>query len=160
MRMATIDLTPEQASKPSELLATRFKPATIRVHVDDFGAIRQGVKRECRTYRLRAHQLKDGDIAIVYASPGWRKTVKTCLVVVDDCWIEPLGAASQESWRLEGYDSYEAFREGFISRQSAGRRGGFRPLDDVQVIRLRPFTPEDHREAADALFERLFGRWA
>lgn len=147
----------ELSDEPRRLLARRLVVQSLRVVTGDYARIRAGEKREYRTYKLRIHQLREGECAIVYASAGPRKPLRTSLVVVEASYVEPLGAISPESVSLEGFTTFREFRTYFRERE---RVKGFRQLDRVQVVRFRPFHEHEKSALSEALFDDLYGRWA
>lgn len=75
-------------------------------------------------------------------------------MVMEKTWREPLGGLSPESLSREGFDSLAHFRRYWMARH-----GGqlFRPLLEVQVYRVRPWTPDDVGPMGLAMLQRLYG---
>jgi hypothetical protein len=84
-------------------------------------------------------------------------------MVLEKTWREPLGSLSEESLTREGFNveelgrerAYQEFRRYMRNRE----RRPFRPLQEVQVYRVRPWTPDDAEPMAQALLERLYGEF-
>lgn len=75
------------------------------------------------------------------------------LMVLERTWREPLGAISSESLEREGFESIAHFRRYWMGRQ----KQRFRPLLEVQVYRVRPFTETDREALGLALLDKLYG---
>lgn len=149
--------------KPREFLLRTAK--TIRVHLPrvDFNDIRVGAKREFRNYGRRMIEPLPAPHAVVgYNAKDWWTPengldgIDTVLLTLEDTWTEPLGAISEESVAREGFDSLADFRRYFAARYP---NGGFRPMANVIVYRIHPMTDEEKAMYADALWERIYGRW-
>lgn len=74
------------------------------------------------------------------------------LFVLEDTWQEMLGAISEESLANEGFPDMAHFRRYWMRRSK--RR--FRPLDKVQVYRVRPMMKGDLDALGSALIYRLY----
>lgn len=77
------------------------------------------------------------------------------MLVLTDSWQEPLGSISPESLANEGFADFAHFRRYWTGRTKVR----FRPLDVVQVFRVRPFTPDDIAVVGAVLFQRLYGEF-
>lgn len=75
------------------------------------------------------------------------------LMILEATWREPLGAISEESLQREGFPSVAHFRRYWMDRQ----KQRFKPLLEVQVYRVRPFTTADRESMGLALLDKLYG---
>jgi hypothetical protein len=75
------------------------------------------------------------------------------LMVLEDKWLEPLGAITAESLANEGFETVAEFRRYWMAREK--RR--FAPTRMVTVYRVRLWTPGDRAALGDMLMERLYG---
>ena len=78
------------------------------------------------------------------------------LMVLEECWQEPLGAISDESLANEGFDSLGEFRHYWKQRFHRHGRRAWDPLRPVSVFRVRPWQPDDEDRFARLLLERLY----
>lgn len=146
------------AEGPQNRERRRVETQYLRVPKEDWAAVKHGYKTEYRLggrggmYLNYLSSMLPTPV-VLYMTAGNRHEHK--LGVLTDCWIEPLGAISEESVQLEGFTSVAHFRRYWTSRTSKR----FRPLERVQVFRVRPFTPEDRESLGGILFDRLFGEF-
>lgn len=75
------------------------------------------------------------------------------LMILEAHYREMVGAITPDSIAREGFPDMAHFRRYWMSRTK--RR--FRPLQEVSVFRVRPFTAGDREAMADALLDRLYG---
>lgn len=75
-------------------------------------------------------------------------------MVMEDKWLEPLGAISPESLEAEGFSSLAEFRRYWMQREQ--RR--FMPTRMVTVYRVRPWQPSDEADFGRMLLRRLYGK--
>lgn len=154
---------PKEARKPREIL--RRDERNIRLHLPrvDYNDIAVGAKREFRNYGTRYF---DGLIfptpAVGYCQRDWWTPehgldgIDTCLLTLEDSWVEPLGAIAPESIANEGFADLGEFRRYFAERYP---RGGFRPLASVIVYRVHPITPEDVAAFSEARWQKFYGQY-
>jgi hypothetical protein len=74
-------------------------------------------------------------------------------MVLEDIWIEPLGAITPESLEAEGFETFAEFRRYFCLREKTR----FRPTRKITVYKVRPWVEGDEQNFAKRLFERLYG---
>lgn len=136
---------------PTDALHVRH----LQIPVADFGRIAAGRKLELRHAggRLRPEHVTCPQPIVGWAVRGGE--TKRALLVLEECWTEPLGAISPPSLEAEGFANLQEFR--LYWRQ---RTGKFRPLDTVVCYRLRPFAEDDLSGLWLDIFERLFGEVA
>lgn len=77
------------------------------------------------------------------------------LMVLEETWVEPLGAISEEGLRREGFESVAHFRRYWMARS----RRRFRPLQKVRVFRVRLIVPGDWEAFAEVFMDRLYGEF-
>lgn len=149
---------------PRELLRRDTRNTRLHVPRVDFNDIMVGAKREYRNYGARVFNgLTFPTPAIGYCQKTWWKPenklegIDTMLLVLEASWTEPLGAISAESLVGEGFpEDLTGFRRYFAGRYP---NGGYRPLANVIVYRVRPMEDEDRDAFAAVLFERMYGRF-
>jgi hypothetical protein len=126
---------------------TRFLP----IFPDDWVAVTRGSKREYRLPFFLTHLL------CPVLAVAWRRRPQgdpeTALVVIEEAWREPVGAISVESLEAEGFPKLDHFRRYWMRR--TGER--FKPLDDIQVLRIHPFEPGDAPTLGLQLLRNLYG---
>lgn len=123
----------------------------------DWPKIKTGEKTELRSQGRHAVQrnvLSPPEPIVGYCFIRHRAEAEARLFVAEDCWTEPLGSIDRESLAHEGFDSMADFK-----RYWKGRFRVYKPLNEIQVVQLRPWQPHDERQCADALMTRLYGRW-
>lgn len=127
----------------------------LRVPTSDWVAVTRGVKREFRASPSAVSKLWDTEpptpVVAYRVDPSHGYDCK--LMILEDTWIEPIGAISQESLEAEGFNSLAEFRRYFVNRE----RTRFRPTRKITVYRIRPWQEGDARYFGDRLFERLYG---
>lgn len=124
----------------------------LQIPVADFGPVAAGRKRELRHAggRLRPEHVTCPQPIVGWTTRGGE--VKRALLVLEECWTEPLGAISPASLEAEGFEDLQSFRRYWRQRTSK-----FRPLDTVVCYRLRPFVEDDLSGLWLDIFDRLFG---
>jgi hypothetical protein len=126
---------------------TRFLP----VFEEDWLAVTRGSKTEYRLPFFLTH-LMCPSLAV-----AWRRRPQgdpdRALVVIEEAWREPVGAISPESLAREGFPALDHFRRYWMRR--SGER--FKPLSEVQVVRIRPFEPDDAATTGLQLVRNLYG---
>lgn len=136
----------------------------LRVPAQDWIAVTRGRKTEFRVW-VGGGANNRGLSALWSMKPpipvvGWRHHhsygYDGALLILDSCWEEPLGAISAESLQREDCEDLGAFRRYW--RQTRNLR--YRPLDMVDVFRVRPFRPEDREPHSERLFDLLYGDFA
>jgi hypothetical protein len=127
----------------------------LAVPAIDFSAVAAGDKRELRAAggRLRPEHVSCPQPVIGWAMRGGER--RRALLVLEECWTEPLGAISPASLAAEGFHELADFRVYWRARY-----GTFRPLDTVVCYRVRPFQDEDLAGLWLDIFDRLFGEVA
>lgn len=150
--------------EPGALLRRDARNTRICIPRVDYADVAVGAKREFRNYGYRRFTgLTFPTPAIGYSARDWwtpaseRDGIDTCLLTLEDGWVEPLGAISPESLANEGFEDIADFRRYFAARYP---RGGFRPLANVVVYRVRPMTDEDATEFAAAYWAKMYGQYA
>lgn len=119
----------------------------------DWSAAIVGTKREIRSYgpRNRDEQVEqEGPLVLWQPEPYDKPQLRFTAAIRERVYCEPLGAISAESLELEGFDSFNEFRDYFQIRYP---KRGFRPLDIVRVVRFRPWE-DDEDLAKDWLLGR------
>lgn len=115
--------------------------------------MRWGTKTEFRASGRAVTQLWNVTtpmLVVGYAIRGG--THESHLFVLEETWQEMLAAISPESLQREGFPDVGHFRRYWMNRTQ--RR--FRPLDKVQVYRVRLATADDIRDMGKRLIERLY----
>lgn len=150
--------------QPREFLRRDTRNTRIHVPRIDFNDVRVGAKTEFRNYGKRFFEgLECPTPAIGYCRRDWWTPehgvdgIDTFLMTLEETWVEPLGAISPESLEHEGFEDIGAFRRYFTERYP---NGGFRPLANVIVYRVRPLSIEDATEFAAAQWAKMYGRFA
>lgn len=150
--------------QPREFLRRDARNTRLHVPRTDYNAVRAGAKREFRNYGRRAFDgLTFPTPAIGYCKREWWTSehgldgVDTMLLTLEDSWVEPLGAISPESLANEGFTDLSEFRRYIAARYP---KGGYRPLANVIVYRVRPLTLEDATEFAGAMWQKMYGTFA
>jgi hypothetical protein len=94
---------------------------------------------------------------MAYTRRGDRQhTRERTLMILLEHRMEVLGAISPEDLELEGFDWLPGFRWYWKQRY---RKLGWRPWDEVNVIRLRRPVEEDWAWCGEYLMTQLFGEW-
>lgn len=142
-----------------ELPVRRVATTLLRVPQVDWAPIATSTKTELRTagrYALLSHKVQPPDWPVLgWHRPRFSDRPKTMLLLIDEAWSEPLGAISPQSLAAEGYGSITEFRRYWNARHTRG----YRADAIVQVVRLRPATPDDYPAIGRRLLERLYGPW-
>lgn len=142
---------------PQPYQQRRVSTAFLRVPAVDWIAVTRGAKREFRASPKAVSNLWSVDpptpvVAYrVRGGPAGGHDAK--LMVLEDKWLEPLGAISPESLKAEGFESVAEFRRYWMAREK--RR--FMPTRMVTAYRVRPWTDGDRERFADMLLDRLYG---
>lgn len=132
-----------------------LKTLMVRVPAGEWQDVKQGRKREFRTTQ------KPFGNGLGWPQPvvGWRWTkqygVATTMLIVENTWVEPLGAISQESLRMEGCETLADYRRRWCIQN--GRR--FPPGKEMMVVRFRLLTDTERPDMANRLLEHLYGPW-
>lgn len=149
--------------EPRDLLRRDTRNTRLHVPRVDWTEIRVGQKREFRNYGSRIFNgLEFPTPAIGYcAKPWWTPAdrtdnIDTCLLTVEESWVEPLGAISPASLEREGFATISDFRRYFAERYPAG---GFRPLAKVVVYVVHPTTAEEAEEFGRDLWRKMYGQF-
>lgn len=143
---------------PRPYTARHARTLFVRVSPDDWPLVKRGLKRQFRGMPGKQSALWKAEPpvpAVFYCLK--RGEYDARLMVLEEMWQEELGAMSDESLRLEGYESFEHFRRDWMRRRRDGKK--FRPTQKVFVYRMRPWEPEDEAELGTAMLRRLYGDW-
>lgn len=130
----------------------------LRVPHVDWVAVTRGVKREFRASPRAVSKLWDTEPPTpvvsyrLHPSHGYDAR----LMVLEDVWMEPLGAITPESLEAEGFSSLAEFRRYFCLREKTR----FKPTRKITVYKVRPWAEPDRERFAERLFERLYGAFA
>jgi hypothetical protein len=122
----------------------------------DFPAVAAGTKRE-----FRMPWVADATHSALQRVPtpvvAYSKTTRiggagrSCLLVCERFWREPLDAISPASIEAEGFTSIKEFRGYWRYRY----KKGYDRFQQVWCFRVRPHTAEDEEHFKDVLYERL-----
>lgn len=141
---------------PQPFSQRRASTVFLRVPSEDWILVSRGGKREFRASTKAVSNLWSVEpptpVVAYRVRPGPTGGYDSKLMVLEDKWLEPLGAITPESLAAEGFDSMAEFRRYWMRREK--RR--FMPTRKVTVYRVRLWTPEDNREMADVIFNRLY----
>lgn len=135
----------------------RVSTAFLRVPTMDWVVVTRGIKKEFRASPRAVSKLWSVDpptpvVAYrVRSGPAGGHDAK--LMVLEEKWLEPLGAISPASLEAEGFESIAEFRRYWMQREK--RR--FAPTRMVTVYRVRPWHYTDRARFGDMLLERLYG---
>lgn len=77
------------------------------------------------------------------------------LMVLEESWVEPLGAISEASLEREGFPDLAHFRRYWMGRT----RRRFRPLQKVRAYIVRPWHAADWEMFAEVFMDRLYGEF-
>jgi hypothetical protein len=126
----------------------------VRVPVGEWGAIRDGRKREFRAESGNASGLwsVETPVPCVAYKLDSQGRYSAMLMVLEAVWREPLMAISAESLAAEGFASFDEFRRHWVIREHRY----FPSLALTTVYRVRPWTPDDVDEMGELLLRRLF----
>lgn len=151
----------ERRSRPIPRASART--SFLRLPRQDWAPITQGAKTEFRSPGGPGVPplglLKPPSPVIVYSPPSGYGGVELlhALMVLEECWKEPLGVISAESLANEGFDSLDEFRRYWKRRFDRTRRRAWDPTRPISVFRLRPWRgAEDEERFARLLLERLY----
>lgn len=143
---------------PKPYAQVRTSTTFLRVPTYDWPAVKRGIKTEFRSgwgknKTPKLFQVKAPTPVVAYTVNG-RGEYDARLMVLEDIWLEPLGAISPESLEREGFRNLKEFRSYWLERE--GRR--FTPTRQVFVYRVRPWVAgEDEHRMGQALLQRLYG---
>jgi hypothetical protein len=127
----------------------------VRVPRAEWAAVRYGGKREFRAASGKHSALFNVPTptpVVAYTIDSFSR-YSSALMVLEKVWREPLGAISEESLAAEGFATFAHFRRAWVIRE----KRYFPPLRMTTAYRVRPWTPDDDREMAEVLLERLYG---
>lgn len=127
----------------------------LRVPSFDWPSVKQGRKTEFRASGQQVTQLWNVKpptpvVAYMVRRIGGHESR---LMILEATWREPLGAIGEDSLQREGFESIAHFRRYWMERH----KQRFKPLLEVQVYRVRPFTLGDREAMALALLDKLYG---
>lgn len=136
----------------------RVSTTFLRVPARDWPAIKRGYKSEFRAGvgKNAVPQLFGIQTplpVVAYSIRNGRHDAQ--LMTLEALWQEPLGAISPESLRREGFESLAEFRSYWVAREHKR----FTPTRQVFAYRVRGFTGADVDDAAQRIFEHLYGEF-
>lgn len=135
-------------------LVRKYRSTVVMIPDVDWADVLTGRKTQFRSYSRRTK--RDGGIPIKPTpAVGYHyvyDNLETQLIWLEDTWQEPLGSITAESIAAEGFASLDEFRRYFEVRYP---KGGYRPLENVQVYRVRPITQADIEEFVPWLLKFL-----
>lgn len=143
--------------RASNLLRARVENVRITVPRVDWSRVRIFEKCMWRSYSRRRTELVLPRPVVLFSEHPQTGAVDSMVACLTETWQEMLGAISEEDVAEEGFDSRRAFKLYFAERYP---KGGFRPLEKVQVYRIRPLTDEDREAWLDEMWQRLYGSFA
>ena len=140
---------------PRPFAQHRLSTTFVRVHADDWPAVKNGIKREFRGGRGASSRTFNVEcptpvVAYCIRAPN---DYEARVMVLTNTWQEPLGAISDQSLAAEGFDTLAAFRRYWMLRE----RKRFQPTRMVFVYQVRPWEPDDLTELGVKLIDRLYG---
>lgn len=141
---------------PKPYRQSRVSTTFLRVPKDDWAAVKRGHKSEFRSSIGRDVQQVWGvepPLPVVAYTFSRGRGHEAALMVLEATWREPLGAISAESLEREGYSSFAEFRRYYMERE----RRHFAPTREIQVFRVRQWSPDDFSEMAETILRRLYG---
>lgn len=143
---------------PKPYTQRRASTIFLRVPVRDWPAVKRGYKTEFRagSGKNAVPQLW----GVPMPTPVVAYTVRNgrhdaLLMMLEECWQEPLGAISPESLEREGFEDLAEFRAYWMERE----RKRFTPTRQVFAYRVRAFTAADVDPCAGAIFAHLYGEF-
>lgn len=144
----------QRPSSPKPWRQFEARTTFLRVPADDWAAVKYGSKREFRAAGHAVTQLWNvtPPIPVVAWTARRSERYESALMVLEATWQEMVGAISEESLEAEGFPSMAHFRRYWMGRT----KQRFRPLQKVQVYRLRPMTAEDQAFLGLKLFRKLY----
>lgn len=143
---------------PRPYKQARVSTAFLRVPSVDWIAVTRGIKSEFRASPRAVSKLWSVDPPIPVVAyrvrPGLPGGHDSKLMVLEEKWLEPLGAISPQSLEAEGFESMAEFRRYWMQREQ--RR--FMPTRMVTVYRMGLWNYQTDPERFGALLlERLYG---
>lgn len=140
---------------PRPFVQRQARTAFLRVPTGDWIAVTRGDKPEFRASPRAVSKLWsiEPPTPVVAYRHSPAHGYDHSLMVLEQMWIEPLGAISEESLEAEGFESLAEFRRYWMQREKTL----FKPTRKVTVYRVRPWEDGEERVHADRLFERLYG---
>lgn len=130
----------------------------LRVPTIDWVPVIRGIKSEFRAAPNQVSQAVLGDTIelptlVVAYRIGSDGRHDHRLMVLEETWVEPLGAISEASLASEGFPDMAHFRRYWMERT----RRRFRPLQKVRAFRVRLVQPGDWEKFAEVFLDRLYG---
>lgn len=130
----------------------------LRVPAIDWVPVTKGVKSEFRAAPNQVTQAVlsstiDLPTLVVAYRVGSDGSHAHRLMVLEETWLEPLGAISEASLESEGFESMDHFRRYWMKRT----RRRFRPLQKVRVFHVRLLEPGDWEQFAETFMDLLYG---
>lgn len=121
----------------------------------DWPKVKLGIKRELRVGRTFIDPPTPTPI-VAYSHVRYQPVPETMLMVLESSRAEMLLAITAESLALEGFETLKEFKAYWKARFP---RRGFRPLQLVTVLRLRPFTDDDLAPLGELMLRRVYDKW-
>lgn len=147
--------TRQRPSSPKPWRQFEARTIFLRVPADDWAKVKNGNKTEFRAGGGHSvTQLWN----VVCPTPvvAWmarrNERYESALMVLEATWQEMVGAISEESLAAEGFPSMAHFRRYWMARTQQR----FRPLQKVQVYRVRPMVADDEAILGRQLLRRLY----
>lgn len=145
-------MTSRASSPPRPWAQRELRTYFLRVPESEWLGVKRGRKSEFRRRVTRVAVPEAPTPVVAYrVTNGVNHEAR--LMVLERTWREPLGAISEESLAREGFRSLAEFRRHWKIRT----KHPFRPLDEVQVYRVRPWEPGDMVTLGTCLIARLYG---
>lgn len=169
---ATITKPRRREGTVSNLIRRSVGNLPIRVPAQDWSKVVVGEKRQFRTYCERAANRERPVVppdtvaprpvllyAVRHNGPARSRRWEAVPGVLLSHRQEPLASISAEDLALEGYENLRAFRWAWKGRY---RKLGWRPLDLVSVLEVRPleWNGADFETFGDWAMTELYGEWS
>lgn len=144
-------------SAPKPYMQRKASTLFLRVPVEDWPRVVIGEKTEFRTLPREGSVLHKAYLptpVVAYCVRPVDQYVNKLMVLLERR-IEPVFAISDDPAAIarEGFESYDEFRRYWRKR----RKGAYRPMERVQVWRVRPYTEGDMTILGAQMFRRLYG---
>lgn len=139
--------------RPKRTISTRY----VRFPIADWPLICRGVKTEFRmpvSARWGPRMIVVPTPVVGYAMTRYASNADYRMFVVTEIRVEPLGAISDASLRAEGFETIKDFKHYWRQRHTSK---GFRMLQKVNVLTVRPWQETDNADMGRLLLESLYG---
>ena len=148
-------MAPPQQLTRTPLPQRRAATVFLQVPVADWPAVKHGMKTEFRLAGAGLLNLQLPTPVVAYMTQRRPKRHEHALMVLEEAFREPLGAISPESLAREGFPDMAHFRRYWTMRTKTR----FRPLQEVQAYRVRPWHDGDAEALGLVLVTRLYGEY-